>query len=82
MFLQDAPEGGFLSSQLPQGASAALNVPFALRGRAGDKVGPTLRHRQGIRLANASEPQLLYELALRADGECDNLIDLFLSDRR
>ena len=50
MLLRDAPEGGFLSSQLPQGASAALDEPFALRGRAGDKVGPTLRHRQGIRL--------------------------------
>jgi len=64
VLLRDAPEGGFLSAQPPQGASAALDEPLALRGRAREEVGPTLRHRQGIRLANASEPQLLHELAL------------------
>jgi hypothetical protein len=55
-FLRDAPEGGLLSSKPPEGASALLDEPFGVRGRAGDKAGAKLNHRRGIRLANASEP--------------------------
>src|ERR1017187_3163678 len=39
------------------------------------RSGPTLRHRQGIRLANTSEPQILHELALADAPRAGFLLD-------
>ena len=68
MLLRDAPEGGFLSSQLPQGASAALDEPFGVTATAADEAGTKMKSRQGFRLLNASESQILRELALFEAG--------------
>ena len=64
LFAQKAPEGEFLSAKPPWGAPAALSEPLGAIGWAGDKLEPGLRHPQGFRRANASEAQVLHELAL------------------
>src|SRR5437016_6910901 len=64
-FLRVAPEGRLLSSKPQQGASAALDEPFGITATAADQAAAKLKPRQGIRLSNATEPQVLHELALR-----------------
>jgi len=54
-----------LSSKPQPGASAALDEPFGVRATAADKAAAKLKSRQGVRLPNASESQILRELALR-----------------
>src|SRR6266571_4313000 len=64
-FLRVAPEGRLLSSKPQQGASAALDEPFGVTATAADQAGTKVKSRQGVRLPNASESQILRELALR-----------------
>ena len=63
-FLRVAPEGRLLSSKPQQGASAALDEPFGVTATAADEAGTKLKSPQGVRLPNASESQILRELAL------------------
>jgi hypothetical protein len=59
-----APEGQLLSSKPKQGASAALDQPFGVTAPAADEAGTKVKCPQGVRLPNASESQILRELAL------------------
>ena len=59
-----APEGRLLSSKPQPGASAALDEPFGVTATAADEAGTKVKSRQGVRLPNASESQILRELAL------------------
>jgi len=59
-------EGQLLSSKPQQGASAALDEPFGVTATAADEAGTKVKSRQGFRLLNASESQILRELALGA----------------
>jgi hypothetical protein len=53
-----------LSSKPQQDASAALDEPFGVTATAADEAGTKVKSRQGFRLLNASESQILRELAL------------------
>jgi hypothetical protein len=53
-----------LSSKPQHGASAALDEPFGVTATAADEAGTKMKSRQGFRLLNASESQILRELAL------------------
>jgi hypothetical protein len=53
-----------LSSKPQQGASAALDEPFGVTATAADEAGTKVKSRQGVRPPNASESQILRELAL------------------
>jgi hypothetical protein len=53
-----------LSSKPQQDASAALNEPFGVTATTADEAGTKVKSRQGFRLLNASESQILRELAL------------------
>jgi hypothetical protein len=53
-----------LSSKPQQGASAALDQPFGVTATAADQAGTKVKSPQGVRLPNASESQILRELAL------------------
>ena len=59
-----APEGRLLSSKPQQGTSAALDEPFGVTATAADEAGTKVKSRQGAHLPNASESQILRELAL------------------
>ncbi len=63
-FLRVAPEGQLLSSKPQQGASAALDQPFGATATAADQAATKVKSPQGLRLPNASESQILCELAL------------------
>jgi hypothetical protein len=56
-----------LSSKPQQDASAALDEPFGVTATAADEAGTKVKSRQGFRLLNASESQILRELALLAN---------------
>jgi len=62
--LRVAPEGRLLSSKPQQGASTALDEPFGVTATAADEAGTKVKSPQGVRLPNASESQILRELAL------------------
>jgi hypothetical protein len=62
--LRVAPEGRLLSSKPQQGTSAALDEPFGVTATAADEAGTKVKSRQGAHLPNASESQILRELAL------------------
>jgi hypothetical protein len=53
-----------LSSKPQHGASAALDEPFGVTATAADEAGTKMKSRQDFRLLNASESQILRELAL------------------
>jgi hypothetical protein len=53
-----------LSSKPQQGASAALDEPFGVTATTADEAGTKVKSQQGFRLLNASESQILRELAL------------------
>lgn len=53
-----------MSSKPQQGASAALDEPFGVTATAADVAGTKAKSRRGVRLPNASESQILRELAL------------------
>ena len=59
-----APAGRLLSSKPQHGASAALDEPFGVTATAADEAGTKVKSRQDFRLLNASESQILRELAL------------------
>ena len=73
-FLRVAPEGRLLSSKPQQGASAALDEPFGVTATAADQAGTKVKSRQGVRLPNASESQILRELALESWSSAPNFI--------
>jgi hypothetical protein len=54
-----------LSSKPQQGTSAALDEPFGVTATAADEAGTKVKSRQGAHMPNASESQILRELALR-----------------
>jgi hypothetical protein len=66
-----------LSSKPQQGASAALDEPFGVTATAADEAGTKVKSRQGVRPPNASESQILRELALVFFGVGYFLIDFF-----
>ena len=53
-----------MSSKPQQGASTALDEPFGVTATAADEAGTKVKSPQGVRLPNASESQILRELAL------------------
>jgi hypothetical protein len=53
-----------LSSKPQQGTSAALDEPFGVTATAADEAGTKVKSRQGAHMPNASESQILRELAL------------------
>jgi hypothetical protein len=57
-----------LSSKPQHGASAALDEPFGVTATAADEAGTKMKSRQDFRLLNASESQILRELALPPEG--------------
>src|SRR6266581_6829944 len=78
-FLRVAPEGRLCSSKPQQGAVAALDEPFGVTATAADQAGTKVKSRQGVRLPNASESQILRELAL-IKGVADQIhLDLKMS---
>ncbi len=78
-FLRVAPEGQLLSSKPQQGASAALDQPFGATATAADQAATKVKSPQGLRLPNASESQILCELAL-IKGVADQIhLDLKMS---
>jgi hypothetical protein len=64
-----------LSSKPQQGASAALDEPFGVTATAADEAGTKVKSRQGVRPPNASESQILRELALLVDMETKSDLD-------
>jgi hypothetical protein len=66
-----------LSSKPQQGASAALDEPFGLTATAAGEAAAKLKSRQGVRLPNASESQILRELALASLVDVKNPIEDF-----
>src|SRR6266705_5048175 len=76
-FLRVAPEGRLLSSKPQQGASTALDEPFGVTATAADEAGTKLKSPQGVRLPNASESQILRELALTGGLEANFKLEDF-----
>ena len=64
-----------MSSKPQQGTSAALDEPFGVTATAADEAGTKVKSRQGAHLPNASESQILRELALLGRRGWDLEID-------
>ena len=64
-----------MSSKPQQGTSAALDEPFGVTATAADEAGTKVQSRQGVRPPNASESQILRELALRRRRYKNKIID-------
>jgi len=64
-----------LSSKPQPGASAALDEPFGVTATTADEAGTKVKSQQGFRLLNASESQILRELALRESTMSSSIID-------
>ena len=77
-----APAGRLLSSKPQHGASAALDEPFGVTATATDEAGTKMKSRLGFRRLNASESQILRELALSGGAVVENSLgdDAMLTD--